>query len=140
MLLFGLLADELLLLDPGLLAGEVPEVEDAGPADLTDLVDLDRLDGGELVREDSLDSDTAGNLADGESPGERGGTANLDNHTSELLKSFLVTFLDPVGHGDGVAGLEIRIGSGLVLRECLLYNLDVIHNSQKSISIATLLH
>ena len=140
MLLFGLLADELLLLDPGLLAGEVPEVEDAGPADLTDLVDLDRLDGGELVREDSLDSDTAGNLADGKSPGERGGSANLDDHASELLKSFLVTFLDPVGHGDGVAGLEIRIGSGLVLRECLLYNLDVIHNSQKSISIATLLH
>ena len=121
MLLFGLLADELLLLDPGLLAGEVPEVEDAGPADLTDLVDLDRLDGGELVREDSLDSDTAGNLADGESPGERGGTANLDDYALELLKSFLVTFLDPVGNGDGVTGLELREVGYILVRECFVY-------------------
>ena len=130
MLLVGFLRNELLLLDPGLLAGEVPEVEDAGPADLTYLVELDGLDGRKLVREDSLDSDAAGNLADGESPGERGCSANLDDDALELLKSFLVSFLDPVGNGDGVTGLELRVGSGFVLRECLLYNLDVIHNSQ----------
>ena len=135
----GLFDDALGLFDASLLAGKLAEVEDACPADLTDLVELDGLDGRKLVRENPLDSDAAGNLADGESPGERGGTANLDDDALELLKSFLVTFLDPVGHGDGVTGLELRIGSGLVLRECLLYNLDVIHNNQKSVSSATLL-
>ena len=120
--LFGsLLDDELLLLDSGLLTREVAEVEDAGPADLTDLVQFNAVDRGRLIREDSLDSDTAGNFADGKSPGERILTLDLDDDTSEFLKSLFVTFLDLIGNGDGVTGLELRIFSNFLVLERLLH-------------------
>ena len=116
--------DHLLFFDAGLLAGEIAEVEDAGPADLSYLVDFDAVDEGGLEGENPLDSDAAGNLADGESPGERGGATDLDAHASELLKSFLITFLDPVSHGDGVTGLELGELCCLSVIESLLCNLD----------------
>ena len=40
----GFLASELALFDPGLLTRELTQVEYSGPADLTDLVQLDVLD------------------------------------------------------------------------------------------------
>ena len=55
---------ELLLLDAGLLTGEVAEVEDACPADFTDLIELDAVDGRRLIREDSFDTHATGNFAD----------------------------------------------------------------------------
>ena len=113
--------------DAGLLAGEVAEVEDTRPADLTDLVDLDLLDERALVRENPLDTDAVGNLTDGECPGIRSGTANLDDYSAEILKSVLITFFDPVGNGDGVTGLELRIGGRLVLREGILHQFNQIH-------------
>ena len=125
----GLLDGALRFLDPGLLAGEVAEVEYAGPADFTYLVDFDLVDERAFVRENPLDTDAVGYLADGKGPGEGSCTTNLDNNTAEILKSVLVTFFDPVGHGDGVAGLEFRIGGCFVLREGILHQFNQIHNN-----------
>ena len=125
----GLLDGALRFLDPGLLAGEVAEVEDAGPADFTYLVDFDLVDERAFVRENPLDTDAVGYLADGKCPGERGCTANLDDNTAEILKSVLITFFDPIGHGDGVAGLELRIGGCFILREGFLHQFNQIHNT-----------
>ena len=107
-------------LDAGLLAGEVAQIEDAGPADFAILVDSDAVDEGRLVREDPFDSDTAGDFADREGPGVRGGAAYLDNHTAEILKTELVTFLDLIGNGDGVTGLEIREICNILVCKCLV--------------------
>ena len=126
----GLLAfgSELPFLDAGLLALQVAEVENTGAADLAVLVDLNGIDERGLIRENPFDTDAAGNLPDGKCAGVRGGTADLDDHASELLKSVLVAFLDPVGHGDGVTGLELGESRSFSIGESFLYNLDVIHN------------
>ena len=50
---------ELLLLDPGLLTGEVPEVEDSCPAYLADLVQLDAVNERRLERENPFYTYTA---------------------------------------------------------------------------------
>ena len=127
----GLLAlgrGELSLLDTCLLTLQVAEIEDTGATDFTVLVDFDGVDERGLIREDPFDTDAAGNFPDGESAGVGGGTADLDDHASELLKSVLVTFLDPVGHGDGVTGLELGEAGCFSIGESFFYNLDVIHN------------
>ena len=120
----GFLDDALGLFDASLLAGELAEIEDACAADLTNFVDLDLVNERALVRENPFDSDAIGDLADGESPGIRGSTANLDDYSAEILKSVLVTFFDPVGNGDGVTGLECRIGGCFVLREGFLHQFN----------------
>ena len=124
--LFGgsLLHNTLGLLDASLLAGELAEIEDACAADLTNFVDLDLVNERALVRENPFDSDAIGDLADGESPGIRGSTANLDDYSAEILKSVLITFFDPVSNRDGITGLECRIGGCFVLREGFLHQFN----------------
>ncbi len=111
---------ELLLLDAGLLTGEVAEVEDACPADFTDLIELDAVDSRRLIREDSFDTHATGNFADGEGPGESILSADLDDDASEFLQTLFVAFLDLVGHGDGITGLELRIFGNFPVLERLL--------------------
>ena len=105
-MLFFFFRCELLLLDAGLLTGQVAEIEDAGAADLTDFIHLDALDERRLVRENPLDANAAGDLTDGESTSMRGSATDLDDGTSELLEPVLVAFTNLIGHGDSVTGLE----------------------------------
>ena len=116
--------DHLLFFDASLLTGEIAEVEDAGPADLTYLVDLDAVDEGGLVGENPFHSDAAADLADREGPGEGIGALDLNDNASEFLKPFFITLFDPVGHGNGVTCLELREFGGLSVIESLLCNLD----------------
>ena len=95
-------------LDASLLTGQVAEVEDTCATHFTVLVDLDLVDERGLEREDSLDTDTAGNLTDGKSLGERIHALHLDDDTAELLVALLVSFFDPVGHGDRVTSGRSR--------------------------------
>ena len=134
----GLLYRPLRFLDTGFLAGEVAEIEDAGPADLTNLVHLDLVDERAFVRENPLDTDAVGDLTDGKSPGIRGSSTNLDNYAAEILKSVLVTFFNPVGHGNGIAGLELRIGGCFILREGFLHQFNQIHSIISNILAASL--
>ena len=124
----------LCFLDACLLACKIAEVEDAGPAYLTDFVHLDAVDCGRLIRENSLDSDSAGYLADGERPGVGSSSTYLDNYAAETLKSLFVTLLDTIGNGDGVTSLELRVRSRFVLRKSLLYNVNKIHNFKFTVS------
>jgi hypothetical protein len=89
-------------------------------AHFTILVNLDTVNERGLEREDSLDTDTAGNLANGKGLGERIRTLHLDDDTAELLVALLVSFFDPVGHGDRVTSLELREFSGLATGKSLL--------------------
>ena len=57
-LLLGLGTGVLALLDPGLLTGEITQVEYPGPADLTDLVQFDLLNERGLEGENPLDADS----------------------------------------------------------------------------------
>ena len=116
--------DHLLFFDAGLLAGEIAEVEDAGPADLSYLVDLNAVDEGGLAGENPFHSDAAAHFADREGLGEGVGAFHLDDHASEFLKSFLIALFDSVGHGDGVAGLELGELCCLSVIESLLCNLN----------------
>ena len=101
-----------LLLDTGLLTGQIAEVVDAGAANHTNLVDLDLLDMGRVEREDTFDAHTVGNLADGEHLG-LALTLDLDNHTPEALEALLAALDDFVGNGDRVTSLERRhVGFG----------------------------
>ena len=68
-------------LDAGLLTGQVAEVEDTCATHFTVLVHLDLVDERGLEREDSLDSDATGNLADRKGLGERIRTLHLDDDT-----------------------------------------------------------
>ena len=124
--LFGgsFLHNTLGLLDASLLTGELAEIEDACAADLTHFVDLDLVDERAFVRENPFNTNSVGDLADSESPGIRGSTANLDDYSAEILKSVLITFFDPVGNGDGITGLECRIGGCFVLREGILHQFN----------------
>ena len=117
------------LADAGLLTGEVAEVEDTGAANLAILVNLDAVNERALEGKNPLNTNATGHFADGESFGERVHTTDLDHDTAELLKSLLITFLNSVGHGDGVTGLELRVGSNFLILESLLCNLNQIHNS-----------
>ena len=129
--LFGgsFLHNTLGLSDASLLTRKLAEIEDACPADLTYLVDLDLVDERAFVRENPFDTDAVGDLADSKCPGIRGSSTNLDNYSAEVLKSVLVTFFNPVSHGDSVAGLECRIGGCFVLREGILHQSNQIHNN-----------
>ena len=127
--LFGLLifCNVDFLADAGLLTGEVTEVEDAGAANLAELVNLDAVDEGRLEREDSFYTHATGNFAHREGSGERIHAFHLNNYSAELLESLFITFLDSVGNGDSVTGLELRVGSNFLVLERLLCNFDQIH-------------
>ena len=120
-------ANVLSLLDTCLLTGEVTEIEDASPTDFTVLVHFDAVNERGLIREDSFDTDSTGNFAYGE--GLRKGilALRLDDDSSEFLKSLLVTFFDPVGNGDRITRLEIRIFRDFFVLKSLLCNFDQIH-------------
>ena len=107
-----------LLLDAGLLAGQVAQVVDACTTDDTDLVDLDLVDVGRVEREDALDTHAVRYLADREHLG-LARTLDLDHYAAEALDTLLVTLDDPVGNGDRVTGLERR-NIGIRLRPHLL--------------------
>ena len=129
--LFGgsFLHNALGLFDASLLTGKLAEVEDACPADFTNLVDLDLVDERAFDRENPFNADAVGDLADCKGPGIRGSSTNLDDYSAEVLKSILITFFNPVGNGDGVTGLELRIGGCFVLREGILHQFNQIHNN-----------
>ena len=127
-----------LLLDAGLLTGKITEVEDACAANLTDLVYLDAVNERGLVGENPFNTYAAGYLADSECPCEGIHTLYLDNYSTEFLESLLITFLDSVGHGDCVTGLELRIGGNFLILESLLCNFNQIHNTKYFCLSATL--
>lgn len=112
-----------LLLDTGLLTGQIAEVVDAGAANHTNLVDLDLLDMGRVEREDTFDAHTVGNLADGEHLG-LALTLDLDHYTAEALQALLVTLDDLVRHGDGITGIERRYVGIRLGPQLLVYELD----------------
>ena len=105
--LFLLRAGHALLLDAGLLAGQVAQVVDACAAYDTDLVDLDLVDVRRVEGEDTLHAHAVRNLADREHLG-LARAYDLDNHTAEALHALLVSLDDLVGDGDRVTGLERR--------------------------------
>ena len=121
------LDSNLLLLDASLLTWEATEVEDTCSTNFTNLVELDWLDEWWLHWENSFNTYTACNLAHCECPGVCLCSAKLDNCSSELLKSLLVTLLDSVCHGDCVTGLEFWVAGYFFVSECLLYNFNKIH-------------
>ena len=119
-LLCGSGLDYALFADAGLLTGKVAEVEDAGTADFTDLVDSDAVDSGRLEGENPFHADSIGNLAYGEGTGKRSGAAYLDDHTAEILQTEFITFLDLAGYGNGVTGLEFGVLRNVLVYERLL--------------------
>ena len=119
--LFLLRAGHALLLDAGLLAGQVAQVVDACAAYDTDLVDLDLVDVRRVEGEDTLHAHAVRNLADREHLG-LARAFDLDNHTAEALHALLVSLDDLVGDGDRVTGLErrhvgVRLGPHLLVDE-----------------------
>ena len=118
-----------LLLDAGLLTGEITEVEDTGAANLTHLVYLNAVNERALVGENPFHTNSAGHLADCESPCEGIHTLYLDDDSAEFLKPLLITFLNPIGNGDGITGLELRILGRFLILESLLCNFNQIHNT-----------
>ena len=121
--LFLLRAGHALLLDAGLLAGQVAQVVDACAAYDTDLVDLDLVDVRRVEGEDTLHAHAARNLTDREHLG-LARTLDLDNYAAETLHALLATLDDFVGYGDRVTGLERR---NIGIRLCphlLVYELD----------------
>lgn len=121
------LEHKLLLLNPCLLTSQIPKIEDSRSADLADLVQLDLINERRLYRENPLYTYTARNLADCESPCEWARTLNLDDHTLEVLESLLVALLNPIGNGNGVTSLELRVLGSFLVYESLLCYFNQIH-------------
>jgi len=98
---------EFLFLDAGFLSGEAAEVENPCPAHLSPLVDLNLFDKGGGNGKDTFHADVSGHLPDGK--GFRIYRASsLDHHTTKLLDPLLVSFLDFIVDGNGIAGFELR--------------------------------
>ena len=109
-----------LLFDTCFLTSEIAQVEDAGTAHSTTLVDINLLDKRAGEGENAFHSDAVGDLAD--SKGLSGSaSAALQDNALEVLDTFFVTFLDFVVDGDGVASFEL--GEFLALDKVL----DVLH-------------
>ena len=105
----GILLGKLLILDAGLLTGEIAQVEDTRTADFADLVDLDAVDERGLVGEYPLNTDTCRYFAYSKGPGVRILAADLDDDSPEFLEPLLIAFLDPVGDSDSITCLELGI-------------------------------
>ena len=95
-----------LLFDTGFLTGEVAQVEDAGVAHSTVLVDINLLDERAGDGEDTLHTHAVGDLADSKGLGSSASAALQDN-ALEVLDSLFVTFFNLVMDGDGVASFEL---------------------------------
>ena len=96
------------LLDTSFLAGKIAKIVELGATHLAILVDCDRVDKRRLDGEDTLYTDVIADLANGETF-LVALARDADNNTTVLLDTFLVTLLDTVSHGDGVAGTEIGV-------------------------------
>ena len=94
-------------LDAGRLSGEVAKVVELGAADAATTNDGDRCDHRAMRREDALDTDAAGNLADSERLADAT-AATGDADTFERLEALLVTFFDANVDADRVTGAEGR--------------------------------
>ena len=96
------------LFDTGFLAGKATEIVKLGTTYFTVFVYRDGIDERRFDREDTLNADVVGHFADGET--FFGAFAvDADHNAAVLLDTFLVTFLDAVGYGDGVAGAEFGV-------------------------------
>ena len=98
-----------LLLDSGLLAGELAQIIQLGATHLTDLVHCDAVDVRRLNRENSLNTYSAGHLANGETL-LVAVSADLDDNAAIRLHALFVTLDNAVCHGHCVTGLELRAG------------------------------
>lgn len=96
------------LFDTGFLAGKATEIVKLGTTYFTVFVYRDGIDERRFDREDTLNADVVGHFADGETFFVAF-TAYADHNAAVLLDTFLVTFLDAVGYGDGVAGAEFGV-------------------------------
>ena len=110
---------DFLLLDTGFLTGEITQIEDAGAAHGTVLVDINLLDKRTGEGEDTLHSDAIGDLADSKGFSSSASTA-LQHNALEVLDSLFVSFLNLVMDSDGIASLEF--GELLALDQ-ILYKL-----------------
>src|SRR3954470_6088510 len=84
--------DGLLLADARGLAGEVTQVVELGAAHAATTDDIDVGQHGAVQREDALDADAVGNLADGEAGADTRATTR-DADTLERLNALLFAFL-----------------------------------------------
>ena len=107
--------------DASSFAREFPHVGDLVAADFTVLDHFDLGDRGGVDRESTFDTDTSGDLADGEALANTF-ALDLDNYALEDLNTLLVTLLDLVGDGNRVARLERRQLDATL--EGVLSNLD----------------
>src|SRR6185436_2623335 len=113
-LLLGGLVAALLALDAGGLAFELAQIVEARPPDLATGDDLDLLDARRVQREDALDADAVGDLADRER-GARPAAMLADHDALEDLHALLVAFLDQRVNADAVSGAEIgQIGAPIL--------------------------
>ena len=94
-----------LLLDTGFLTCEVAQVEDAGTAHCTVLVDVYLLNERGRDREYALHAHAIGNLTNSKGLGGSA-SATLQHNALEVLDTFFVTFFDFIVNRDGVASLE----------------------------------
>ena len=97
---------EAFLFDSGFLTGEVAQIEDAGTAHSTTLVDINLLDKRAGEGENTLHADTVRDLADSKGLSSSASTA-LQHNALEVLDSFFVTFFNLIVDGDGVTRLEL---------------------------------
>ena len=94
------------LFDTGFLTGEVAQVEDAGTAHSTTLVDINLLNERAGKGEDTLHSYAVRDLADSKGLSSSASAALQDN-ALEVLDSLFVTFFNFLMDSDGIASLEL---------------------------------
>ena len=119
-----LLLNDAALLDASLLTGETTQVIQLGATNLTMLVDGNVVDKRRLERENTLNADVVTDLANGEALLVTL-ASDLDNHTTVLLDTLLVTLLDAVCYRDCVTREKLRVL--LVCSKCLFCNFNQVH-------------
>ena len=97
----------LLLANARRLAGEIAQVVELGATDAAAAHHDDLGEHGAVHREDALDADAVGDLADGERRADTAAAAR-DADAFERLDALLFTFLDADVHAKRVAGAERR--------------------------------
>src|SRR5450759_971946 len=92
-------------LDARRLAGQVAQIVELGAAHTTPAHDIDVGEHGAVQREDALDADAVGDLADGERLADTDAAAG-NAHSLERLDALLLPFLDAHVHANGITGAE----------------------------------
>jgi hypothetical protein len=108
-----------LLRDPGSFPPETPEVIELGPAHPASADDLDALYSGGMERENTLDSDSGGNLPDHEGL-SYATTPPTDADPLKSLDPLFLPFTDAVKNPDRIPGSEL----GDVLAKLFLLELS----------------